>query len=91
MASRFLDLYCKACDIHVMRYRKEGSGDLIRAYLDRIQLPADLAQYKQSRHKSDFPALKCPQCEVLIGAPMIHNDGRPAYRMIKGTYKKKGS
>ena len=73
-----------------MRYRKEGSGSLIRIYLNQILEPKSFKEYKQVTKKSKVPPFDCIQCGQKIGAPSIHESGnRPAYRLIKGSFFKK--
>ena len=94
MSSRNLDLFCSHCDSHIVLYRKEGSGNLVRLYFDRILQPESLAKLKSTGKKSgktsDLPPLVCPQCGILVGVPMVRGaDHRPAYRLIKGSFKRK--
>jgi hypothetical protein len=90
MPSRFISIYCSQCDEFILRYRKEGSGSLIRVYLNRISEPEHFKQFKHAREKSELPSLNCPQCSQRIGASMIHNtENRPAYRLVKGSFSKK--
>ena len=90
MSSRNLDLFCSHCDSHIVLYRKEGSGNLVRLYLDRILQPKSLSKLKSIGKKSDLPPLVCPQCGILVGVPMVRGaDHRPAYRLIKGSFKRK--
>ena len=91
MPSRFLNLHCSQCDARVVRYRKEGSGRLVRLYLDRILEPEDLKPLKHVTGKADLPPLACPGCGQAMGIPMIHRSGnRPAYRLLKGSFRKRG-
>ena len=46
MASRHLDIDCRKCGTFIVRYRKEGSGQLIRLYLDKVLQPKSLAAAK---------------------------------------------
>ena len=39
MASKYLDILCRQCGEFIVRYKKEGSGQLIRLYLDKITEP----------------------------------------------------
>lgn len=89
MGSHIFNLHCAKCDIRVVRYRKEGSGSLVRLYLDKISEPKSLSDFKRVGSKSELPPLSCPNCDVLIGVPMTHGNGnRPAYHLIKGTTRK---
>jgi hypothetical protein len=88
MASRHLDIACGKCGTFIVRYRKEGSGQLIRIYLDKVLQPKSLAALKSSGRKSSLPVLACPECDLHVGYPMEHEGNRLAYQMIKGSYKK---
>ena len=89
MASQTLDILCGQCGTLVVRYQKKGSGQLIRLYLDRVTEPESIAQLKSVTSKKDIPALACANCDNRMGLPMIHDGGRYAYRMIKGTFRRK--
>lgn len=89
MPSRFLDLFCSQCNAHVLHYRKEGSGSLLRLYLDQIQGPDSLQLLTAMEARAGFPPLSCPQCGNRIGSPMLYEGKRPAFRLIKGSFRKK--
>ena len=88
MASLHLDIHCGKCGKFIARYRKEGSGQLIRLYLDKVLEPKSLAALKSNGRKSNLPILTCSECDNPIGHPMEHEGNRLAYRMIKGSFKK---
>ena len=88
MASRHLDIDCGNCGTFILRYKKEGSGQLIRLYLDKVLQPKSLVALKSSGRKSNLPVLTCPKCGNSIGHPMEHEGNRLAWRMIKGSFKK---
>ena len=88
MPSRNLDILCGQCGEFILRYRKEGSGQLIQLYLDRILEPKSFASFKTSGGKSRLPVLACPECNQPIGYPVEHESNRLAYRIIKGSFKK---
>ncbi len=91
--SRFLDIFCGACNSHVALYQKDGPGALLRMYLDRIFAPVALAILQnQGDSKKDIPNLQCPKCRALIGTPMVYeSENRLAFRMIRGSFTKKNS
>ena len=89
MPSHHLEILCGNCRAFIIRYRKEGSGQLVRIYLDRITKPSSIAKLKSTSVKSDLPPLICPDCQNCMGLPMRHEGGRLAYRMIKGSFRKK--
>ncbi len=88
MASRHLDISCGQCGKFILRYRKEGSGQLIRLYLDKVLEPKSLVCLKSNVSKTNLPVLICDGCNQLVGLPMEHSGHRMAYRMIKGSFKK---
>ena len=86
--SHLLDINCAACGEHVMLYQKDGTGALLRAYLDRIVEPPALSGLQHEHEsKSGLPNLECPACGAVIGVPMLYaKEKRLAFRMIKGRY-----
>lgn len=91
--SHFLDIFCSTCNSHIALYQKDGSGALLRMYLDRIFAPAALATLQdQSDGKKDVPNLQCPKCRALIGIPMVYElESRLAFRLVRGSFAKKNS
>lgn len=91
--SRFLDIFCSACNSHIALYQKDGPGALLRMYLDRIFAPSTLTALRhQGDDKKDVPNLQCPKCHVLIGIPMVYrSENRLAFRLIRGSFTKKNS
>ena len=89
MPSHHLEILCGNCRAFIIRYRKEGSGQLGRIYLDRITKPSSIAKLKSTSVKSDLPPLICPDCQNCMGLPMRHEGGRLAYRIIKGSFRRK--
>lgn len=91
--SALLSISCSSCNHPIMIYQKDGRGDLIRCYLDRVYLPEnpleplDPSDYQS---KSDMIPLSCQSCHAVVGTPMIYeSEKRLAYRIIPGTIKKK--
>ena len=92
MPSRSFSIFCSQCNGFILRYRKEGSGSLIRIYVKQILEPEYFKQFKNPKLKLEIPPLECSQCKQKLGTPKIHKPGnRPAYLMIKGTFFKKES
>ncbi|WP_339043855.1 hypothetical protein [Cardinium endosymbiont of Tipula unca] len=84
-APELLDIFCKNCNIYVMTYQKDGLGELLRCYLDRIHLPENLQkrQFEYQKGRKNI-SLVCHNCNTVIGTPMIYKtENRPAYHMIK--------
>ncbi len=85
---QILDIVCAKCGEVVLVYQKDGKGTLYRTYLNRILAPEDWATLQDKvGTKDDLPNLTC-QCSVLIGVPMLHWEGRLAFRLVPGSYKK---
>jgi hypothetical protein len=92
--ARIIDIFCVACNTLVRTYQKDGPGQLLRCYLNRIFSPPSLEKLQhdlaitEPRH---MPNLVCSNCQALIGTPMRHFDERLAFRLQKGTYYSKKS
>ncbi len=90
--ARLLDVFCASCNEILMKYKKDGKGNLLRCYLNRIVYPQQL---EQSQHNQkiqsprDISNLTCNTCKTVIGTPMFYEDGRLAFRLRKGLYYKK--
>jgi hypothetical protein len=83
-----LEIYCESCEKPVMSYQKDGPGNLLRCYLDRIHRPRDLKerQYGYFNERTAI-ALRCPYCSRVIGIPMIYRpENRPAYKMLRNRF-----
>jgi ribosomal protein S27AE len=90
--ARMLDIHCAKCGAWILKYQKDGVGQLLRCYLNRIFAPPELAALQHNptiREPKDMMNLVCPNCSTVIGTPMRHEDGRLAFRLMKGTYTKK--
>ncbi len=86
------DIFCTACGAFVLNYQKDGPGQLLRCYLNRIFAPPELERLQRDsviKEPCDMSNLACPSCKAVIGTPMRHDDGRLAFRLRKGTYSKK--
>lgn len=88
----FLTLYCTKCNAWLLLYQKDGSGQLHRCYLNRIFAPSGLEQLQYDSHireARDLTSLICDSCGSIVGHPMRHGDGRLAFRLIPGTFRKR--
>jgi hypothetical protein len=84
-------LFC-LCGCEMLHYQKDGDGKLKRCYLNRIFAPADLEwlQYdKANLDPKNIRPLICPACKKVIGMPIVHHDGRVAFRLRQGMFNKK--
>lgn len=85
------NILCAQCGEQILYYQKDGIGWLKRCYLNRIFSPEkwEKLQYdKNIKEPKDLPNLIC-SCGKLIGVPMKHKDGRLAFRLERGTFKRK--
>ena len=92
--ARMLDVFCAACNTLVLTYQKDGPGQLLRCYLNRIFAPPSLERLQHDPAITEpkyMPNLVCPHCQALIGTPMRYSDERLAFRLRKGTYSPKKS
>jgi len=79
---------CAKCDAEVLLYQKDGRGDLKRLYLNRILAPETLASLQDVTDSvKGMKILKCG-CGNKIGIPMLHREGRLAFRLILGAFTK---
>lgn len=89
--ARMLNIHCAACKAFVLLYQKDGRGQLLRCYLNRIFAPPDLERLQHDpaiKEPSDLDNLTCSNCKTVIGTPFRYADGRLAFRLRKGTYSK---
>ena len=86
MASEVLEIRCSGCGARIARYRKQGTGALLKLYLDRVIEPDELARRGPA---SSLPPLDCPQCHQRLDLAMAGERGRPAYRLIQGTFRRR--
>ncbi|MFQ5481492.1 MAG: hypothetical protein ACE5ER_01935 [Nitrospinaceae bacterium] len=90
MPSRVIHLKCSRCDAALADYAKEGSGKLVRVYLDRILAASQKMPALKSGDKAELPAWTCGACGQVLGTPMRHRDGRRlAYRLTPGAVHKR--
>lgn len=83
-----LAIGCAKCGKEILLYQKDGRGGLKRLYLNRILAPETLASLQDTlRIVKEMRALKC-ECGQLIGLPMLHREGRLAFRLVQGNYSK---
>lgn len=93
--SNFLNLFCASCQSWLLLYQKDGSGQLLRLYLDRIHAPDNLSTLHEQYTAADVykvPTLKCASCGAIIAHPMVYElENRLAYRLIPGRISKQSS
>ena len=82
-----IEIQCVKCKAFIARYK--GSGELDLLFLDTVIKPTALAELK-SLSKEDLPLLTCRECSCKLGKPTTNKIGRLGYKMIKGSFRKKG-
>ena len=90
--AHLLNIYCVPCNTLLIKYQKDGKGNLLRCYLNRIMHPPHLEKLQRQftvTNLRDLPNLTCQSCNVVIGTPIVYMDGRIAYKLRKGYYHKK--
>ena len=92
-SSELLVIRCAKCQHPTLLYQKDGSGRLLRMYLDRIHAPEDFANLKHTAvSKSDLKGLRCPNDQELLAVPMVYKpERRLALRIIRGSIHMEGS
>ncbi len=87
-----VSVICIKCQNEVLVYQKDGDGQLKRCYLNRILLPRQLERLQHDatvQHPGDLTDLCCPACDVVLGSPIRHHDGRLAFRLRQGFFQKR--
>lgn len=83
-----LSIRCVKCNKEVLLYQKDGRGGLKRLYLNRILTPENLASLQETVDSvKRMRMLKC-ECGTNIGIPMLHREGRLAFRLIPSSFTK---
>jgi uncharacterized C2H2 Zn-finger protein len=68
---RTISIHCAGCRNLLYRYRKGGTGGLIKCFVERIV---------EDRTEGD---LRCPNCGVLFARPG-EIVGRPIHKIVQG-------
>ena len=89
--AKLLRLKCAKCETDLMIYQKDGPGNLLRCYLNRIFSPPELKGLQDDeniREPRDLLNLICSSCQEKIGHPIRYRDGRLAFSLIHGSVAK---
>lgn len=87
--SRILNLHCRKCNNIIIKYQKDGPGNLRRLYMDRIISPKKLTNL-QKENIQDISTIKCNKCNFIIGIPYIYKkEKRKAFRVFQDAIIKK--
>ncbi len=68
---RTISIHCAKCSTLLYRYRKGGTGGLVKCYVERIA---------EDRTEGD---LKCPQCGQEFARPRTIG-AKPVHKIIQG-------
>ena len=82
-----IEIQCTQCKTFIARYT--GTGELGLLLFEKIIKPALPTELKSSK-KADLPLLVCQGCNRKLGKPAIDDKGRLGYKMIKGSFRRKG-
>ena len=83
-----INVFCEKCEHLILVYQKDRTGRIKRCYLNRIVSQASFAALqKQVKDHYKLGNLVCNYGSV-IGFPMKYKDGRLAFRLIRGKYKR---
>ncbi|MBI2045615.1 hypothetical protein HYT23_06155 [Candidatus Pacearchaeota archaeon] len=88
--AKIINVSCDSCGKLIFVYQKDGPGWLKRCYLNRIIEPEKYSRMwkdKSIKEHGDFDNLKCV-CGNIIGSPIKHKDGRLAFHLIRGKFKR---
>ena len=87
-SAKFIKVSCMKCDRVIFIYQKDGPGWLKRCYLNRIISPEKYYNLRSIiKEPKDLGNLVCI-CGSIIGYPMKHKDGRLAFHLIRGKFKR---
>ena len=83
--SKWLMVSCRECQDDLFIYQKDGTGQLLRIYLDRIfSAPSGERPYKGFTEQH-LGVLACLGCETIVGVPMTYKkyaENRLAERIV---------
>jgi len=78
--AKIIKVSCMNCGRLLFLYQKDGPGWLKRCYLNRII-------YQEGDKEKELKNLIC-ECGNLVGSPMKYKDGRTAFALIRGKFKR---
>lgn len=84
-SAEWLLLDCVSCKSNLAFYQKDGPGNILRLYLDRISDSDGDRPYKQTPF-NQVRNLGCYACNALIGVPLLYDKDpqpRPAIRLVQ--------
>ena len=87
--AKLIRISCMKCDRAIFSYQKDGPGWLKRCYLNRIISPENYhnQQFNKSLTEKNLGNLIC-LCGAVIGSPIKYKDGRLAFHLMRGKFKR---
>jgi len=88
--AKIINVSCMKCGKLLFVYQKDGPGWLKRCYLNRIISPEKyslLQKDKNIKKPTDINNLIC-ECGEVIGSPIEYKDGRFAFHLIRGKFRR---
>lgn len=84
-----LRIQCSRCASEVCVYQKDGNGQLLRLYWDRVLVSRCSAAHEPGATRDDMTPLACNTCGLLIGIPMVYiREDRLAWRLSPGSIRR---
>jgi hypothetical protein len=84
---KMLEISCKKCHTWIMDYQKDGPGNLLRCYVDRIYHPSALRERTFTNQTiKTVSDLKCSKCHTCLAKPIIYTRIHPK-KEIRAAYK----
>ena len=88
-SAQLVRLVCGRCRTFLCVYQKDGMGNLLRIYWDRVSDLRDHAEYSPGATQDEMSPLLCDGCGHLLGVPMTYADeDRLAWRLERGAVHK---
>ncbi len=85
--AKIIKVRCSRCNSLIFIYQKDGPGWLKRCYFNRIIFPDKYALLSKTKDINGIDKVVC-SCGEIIGSPIKHKDGRLAYHLIRGKFKR---
>lgn len=88
-SAKIIKVQCTKCENILFFYQKDGPGWLKRCYLNRIISPENYhnLQFNKNLTEKNLGNLIC-SCGSVMGSPIKHKDGRLAFHLIRGKFKR---
>jgi len=84
--AKIINVKCLNCKERLLIYQKDGSGWLKRCYFNRILWPKKYSKLKTNKMSNVKDLISV--CGKIIGRQIIHKDGRAAFQLIRGSFKR---